>query len=193
MAEAPAMRFCVFVLGLLLLTKAVSFGQQSEDPMVKKFEEAEQRIVRLPPTDFPELPPNIVRELQRRGCEIPQDELLAPKPNNVIKGEFLRPGQTDWAVLCSVKGVSSILVFWNSFERNPASIGSDQDRSYLEGEARGIIFSRLIRTVGKEFIVNVHRDEGITIPPVNHQGILDAFADKIAGTWYFDGEKWRIL
>ena len=28
----------------------------------------------------------------------------------LFRGEFARPGQTDWAVLCSMKGVSTILV-----------------------------------------------------------------------------------
>jgi hypothetical protein len=44
------------------------------------------------------------------------------KPKNVIKGEFARPGQTDWAVLCSVKGVPTILVFWDGSEKNPTAI-----------------------------------------------------------------------
>lgn len=38
---------------------------------------------------------------------------LRPKPHNVIKGQFAKAGQIDWAVLCSIRGVSSILVFRN--------------------------------------------------------------------------------
>ena|SRR5256885_1822750 len=83
---------------------------------------AETQITRLSPTAFPELPANLVQELQRRGCTIPQEAYSETQPNNVIKGEFARPGQTDWAVLCSVKGVSTILVFWNASEINPAAI-----------------------------------------------------------------------
>ncbi len=66
----------------------------------------------LSPTAFPELPQNLTRELQRRGCTVLQTP-FTKKPHNVIKGEFEKPGQTDWAALCSVKGVSTILVFWN--------------------------------------------------------------------------------
>ena len=69
----------------------------------------ETYIVQLPPTAFPELPTNLVQELQRRGCTIPQEAYSKTKPNNVIKGEFARAGQIDWAVLCSVRGVSTIL------------------------------------------------------------------------------------
>ncbi len=40
----------------------------------------------LSPTAFPELPRNILADLQRRHCKIPQ--LLHEKKVNVIKGEF---------------------------------------------------------------------------------------------------------
>src|SRR5213594_295947 len=33
-----------------------------------------------------------------------------------------------WAVLCSVKGVSTILVFWNGSEKNPAALVPVEDR-----------------------------------------------------------------
>jgi hypothetical protein len=83
------------------------FAQLPED-LKRQFDEAERRIVRVPPTSFPELPRNVVRELERRGCTIPQDA-LTKKPHNVIKGAFAKPGQVDWAVLCSIKGVWTIL------------------------------------------------------------------------------------
>jgi hypothetical protein len=93
-------------------------------------------MVRASPTLFPELPANVVRELQRRGCTILQDANME-KPNNVIKGEFAASGQTDWAVLCSVKGVSTILVFWNGSEKNPAAIAPMEDRNYLQTKRTG--------------------------------------------------------
>lgn len=52
-----------------------------------------------PTHGFPELPNNLVVELKRRGCTIPQPYRQA----NVIRGEFAKPGQTDSAVLCSTK------------------------------------------------------------------------------------------
>jgi hypothetical protein len=53
--------------------------------------------------------------------------------HNVIKGEFSKPGQTDWAVLCSVGRVSSVLVFWNGSETNPAEIAKRNDVDRLQG------------------------------------------------------------
>jgi hypothetical protein len=103
----------------VLITFKAAFAQLPED-LKGKFDEAERRIVRLQPTAFPELPGNVVRALQGRGCTIPQ-EAYTKKRHNVIRGEFAKPGQIDWAVLCSVKGVSTILVFWNGSEKNPAA------------------------------------------------------------------------
>jgi hypothetical protein len=44
----------------------------------------ETRIVRLRPAAFPELPANLVQELQRRQCTIPQ-ETFSKRRNNIIK------------------------------------------------------------------------------------------------------------
>jgi hypothetical protein len=114
----------------LLFIAATPIFAQLPDDLKAQFDEAERRIVRLPPSAFPELPRNVVSELQRRGCTIPQ-EALSKKRNNVIKGQFARPGQVDWAVLRSIKGVSTILVFWNGSEKNSAAIAPMEDRIEL--------------------------------------------------------------
>src|SRR5262249_47975777 len=71
------------------------------------------RIVQLSPAAIPGLPANLVKELERRGCTIPQ-EAPTKKSSNVIKGAFAKPGQTDWAALCSVNGGSTTLGFWKT-------------------------------------------------------------------------------
>ena len=107
---------------------------QIPDDLKRRFDEAERTIMRLPPSAVRQLPRNVVRELQHRGCTIPQTSSTRNQ-HNVIRGEFAKPGQTDWAILCSVKGVSSILVFWNGSEKNPAEIASVEDRIFLQGIA----------------------------------------------------------
>src|SRR5262249_19188046 len=57
----------VVSLSLLFVAAMPSFGQPSED-FKRRFDEAERRIMRLQPTVFPELPGNVVRELNRRSC-----------------------------------------------------------------------------------------------------------------------------
>ena len=155
----------------------------------------ESWIVRLSPTAFPELPANLVQELQRRQCTIPQEAYSKTKPNNVIKGEFAASGQTDWAVLCSVKGVSTILVFGNGSEKNPAAIAPMEDRNYLQTKRTGACsgYSRRITPVGKGFIMRHHDPYSGPTPPVDHQGIDDAFVEHGSVTWYFHHGKWLKL
>src|SRR6266850_1103498 len=115
--------------------------------------EADLQVTRLPPSAFPELPANIRRELERRGCTIPQVR-ADKKPQNVIKGVFTRKGQTDWAVLCSVNQVSTILVFRNASERNPSELARETDIDKLQAVAgNAIAYSRAISGVGREYIL----------------------------------------
>ena len=167
---------------------------QLPDNLKRQFDEAERRIVRLQPTAFPDLPRNVVRELKRRDCTIPQGP-FTKRAHNVIRGEFAEPGQTDWAVLCSVKGVSTILVFWNGSEKNPAEIAAMEDRNFLQGiTADEIGYSRGIRAAGKDFIMRHYAAYGgPKPPPIDHQGIDDAFIEKASVTWYFYRGEWLRL
>lgn len=167
---------------------------QPPDDLQRQFEEAERKIVRLPPTAFPELPHRVVQELQRRGCTIPQTP-YSKGPHNIIKGQFSKPGQTDWAVLCSVKGVSAILVFWNGSAKNPAELAPMEDRIFLQGiSAEQSTFSRGIGAAGKDFIVRHYDAYGGPKPPlIDHLGIEDSFIEKASEVWYFFGGKWLKL
>jgi hypothetical protein len=170
-------------LALLVLTMIPAFMSDRAD-----------QIVRLSPAAFPELPQSVARELQRRECSIPQTP-YAKKPHNVIRGEFAKGGQTDWAVLCSVKGVSRILVFWNGSGKNPAAIAPLDDRAFLQEMRPGEWgFSRMINAAGRDFIMRHYEAYGgLKPPPIRHQGIDDAFVEKASVTWYFYGGKWLQL
>jgi hypothetical protein len=93
------------------------------------------------------------------------------------------------------QGVSTILVFWKSSEKNPAEIAAMEDRNYLQGiTANEIGYSRGITPAGKDFIMR-HYDAygGPKPPPIDHQGIDDAFIEKASVTLYFHGGKWLKL
>ena len=68
-------------------------------------------IRHLPVNAFPQLPPAIQDALTRRGCLVPQT-YEAHQPENVVNASFERHGSSDWAVLCSVDGRVSLLVFF---------------------------------------------------------------------------------
>jgi hypothetical protein len=147
-------------------------------------------IVRFPPTAFPELPKNVVTELNRRGCTIPQP--YTDRRANVIRGVFATPGQTDWAVLCSVNGFSSILVFWNGSEQHPAVIAELPDEKFLIRESGGSGFARSIKAVETKTVAQHFRTDGSPERPrIAHDGVLDeSFAGKPSIVHYHHSGKW---
>ena len=170
---------------LVSLPSAIAPSQPSQE-LTGKFREADLQVTRLGPSAFPELPRNIRRELERRGCTIPQiwEER---KPHNVIKGEFTHKGQIDWAVLCSLNRVSSILIFRNASEQNPSELAREADIDKLQAVGgNAIAYSRAISRVGQEYILSHHRAYGGPKPPtIDHQGIDDAFVGKASVVHYF--------
>lgn len=164
------------------------------DPSKADWGRADREIRRLSPSAFPQLPANLVRDLGRRGCTIPQEH-FNKEPHNVIRGEFARPGQTDWAVLCSINRVSSILVYWNASEKNPAEIDTGDDQSRLQYLGAGVIgYSRVIAPVGAKGI-SVHNADfpGARQPPIDHLGIEDIFVEKASEIRYYSGGEWIRL
>jgi len=179
--------FTLALAGLAMLVNQ-SFAQRPEEK--RKFDQADEKILRLSVSAFPQLPKNIVRDLRRRGCSIPQS---TRKPQNVVVGDFARTGQQDWAVLCSVNRVSSILVFFNGSEKNVHEIAKMKDRNYLErNTANQIVYSRGIYTVGKDSIKG-HDKAGPMPRTFDHQGIEDAFIGKASVTHYLYNGNWLKL
>lgn len=179
-----------FLLSLAALCVAHSGGAAQDS-----WEVADTATARLPPHAFPQLPANIVKYLQRRGCTVPQTYMSA-EPHNVISGEFARRGQRDWAVLCSRRRVSSIIVFWRGSTKAVSEIAGVADKGFLQtvNEGGTIGFSRMIEPVGADFIDEHYKAYGGTKPPlIDHQGINDAFVEKASVVRYYHRGKWLEL
>ncbi len=89
------------------------------------------RIRHLPVSSFPELPVGIQDQLNRRGCLIPQT-YEAYHPENVVHASLERAGSSDWAVLCSVEGTASLLVFFGSRGGQPIVLVSALETERLQ-------------------------------------------------------------
>ncbi len=152
------------------------------------------RIRRLPVDAFPQLPPAVAAALRARNCAVPQPALEGP-PRNVISGQFFAKGETGWAVLCSVNNVTSLLAFRNGKDRTPATIITTDDQVYLQTlSGNRVVYSREITAVGRDFIMRHYRAYGgPQPPPVDHQGIDDAFLEKASVIWYFHRGRWLRL
>lgn len=183
-----SLAFVVILVSSHLFISPFATGQD-------KWDVADSNIKRLSPAAFPRLPGTIVSYLQKKRCTISQN-YNDPKPHNVIRGQFARKGQYDWAVLCSKNRVSSILVFWNGSARRPSEIAKSADKIFLQGtgEPDGIGFSRVIAVVGKKYILDHYKAYGGPRPPtITHQGIDDGFMEKASMVLYYYRGRWRKL
>ncbi len=178
---------------LVLVLAACAAVCRAQIP-ASSWENADRQVVRLSPKAFPELPGNLRADLERRGCTIPQVPMIDGR-HNVIKGEFSKAGQTDWAVLCSIDRVSSILIFWNGSVLKPADIEKSADLDHLQGWGGDkIVYSRAITPVGTKYILEHYNAYGGEKPPsLDHQGIDDAFVGKASVVLYLYREKWLRL
>jgi hypothetical protein len=178
------------VLSAYLVLLIAGHTIRAQDP----WDKADLRTRRLPPSAFPQLPTRIRADLERRDCTIPQ-VWTNTKPGNIIHGHFRSRGQLDWAVLCSVKRVSTILVYWAGRADSVDRLASAQDRDFLQGVGGDSIgFSRRIAVVDAAFIRR-HFEQfgGPEPPPVDHEGIDDAFVGKASVVRYWYQRKWLEL
>jgi hypothetical protein len=183
------MKLAVFIFIVFVLT--VTNQANAQD----KWQIADEATLRLKPSAFSQLPKNIVLFLEKRSCTVPQT-FGESTPHNVIRGQFARSGQFDWAVLCSRNRVSSILVFWNGSTKSVAEIASSDDKGFLQtiDGAGNAGFSRAIDIVDKDYILEHYREYGGRKPPqIKHQGINDAFVEKGSSVHYFYRKKWLEL
>lgn len=161
------------------------------------WEAADAATTRLPPSAFPELPDEVARQLDARGCSIPQgDWPRDPDQRGVVEGEFLAAGKRSWAVLCSVERVSAILVF-DSANELVAELNRAPDREYLQGGGHGtVVYSRLVTRATPAYIRDHYEEanDGVGgMPEVSHDGIDDGWEGKASTVLYFTGSEWISL
>ncbi|MGA3032877.1 MAG: hypothetical protein ABSD70_06315 [Terracidiphilus sp.] len=148
-------------------------------------------IRHLPVNAFPELPPAIATELTRRGCLIPQT-YEAHRPENVAHASLEHKGSSDWAVLCSVNGTVSLLVFLASSNGEPTVVAAASEISRLQAHGSSAVlgFNWGIDPVSPE---QVHVAQlGMRHPPprLDHDALADSIIDQKTiyrvythGTW----------
>jgi hypothetical protein len=180
------------------LTRPVG-AQTSED-----WRRADSAVVRLAPSAFPQLPTAIRRDLETRECRIPQS-FLKKSPHNVLSGSFIGAKTRDWAVLCSVQGVSRILVYSDPREsrlvRPVDSLRMEPDRTYLqggvqEGRPGKIGYSRMLgvaRPVAIRHYAVAFGNPAKLPKQIDHSGIEDSFLEKASEILFFHRGAWLTL
>lgn len=143
------------------------------------------RIRLMPVSSFPQLPATVAQRLDGMGCMIPQT-YEAREVENVIHGSFEKKGSSDWAALCSVKGVTTLYVFFGSDLGHPISLRHQRDTLWLGrewgqdyGSAWGIATrpARLMQPVDN----------------ADHDGLEDDFVEQLTVVHYFRNGHWATL
>ncbi len=137
----------------------------------------------------------MVADLQSRGCTIPQ-AYGQVEPHNVMRAELRSPGQEDWAVLCSKKRESTILVYWAGSRGDVEELeGPLPDRSWTQDVGDGIMgYSRSIGAAGEAYIVSQYEKYGGPKPPhIDHEGINHLFTEKASTVLYWHDGEWLRL
>jgi hypothetical protein len=150
-------------------------------------------IGRLAPVgDFPKLPVGIAQDLMNRGCRIPQVKGVSDR-HNVIQGQFKKPGQRDWAVLCLQRNTSAILVYWNGSAQGPAQLAPMDET--ITPSKNG--YYRILQVVGQKFIRSHYDASASDLDPLphilDHDGIDDGISEKGSSVHYFYNGKWLKL
>lgn len=180
------------VVALLVVTAAMA-----RIPPAAEWDLADAETVRLAPEKIDALPLPIRQELTRLGCTIPQVWGGGPdRPRNFVTGRFFSPDQTDIAVFCSRDRISSILVFGTESTRPVAELAARPDQDFLQvvdGNGR-IGFSRSLGVARPQAIQNYHAAYGGPAPPpLDHDGLDDAFMEKASIVWYWHEGRWLQL
>jgi hypothetical protein len=140
------------------------------------------RIRLLPVSSFPQLPAPVSEQLVQKGCLIPQT-YEAREPENVIHGSFEKKGSVDWAALCSVSGITTLYVFFQSDLARPIALRHQPDNEWL----------------GVEWSLDYGSAWGIARRPprliqpkdnADHDGIEDAFVEHSSTIHYFQNGHW---
>jgi len=187
---------------LMLLVSLVAIGQQPEDALkslvttgeVTLRGQARQYIVRhLPPSSFPDLPDPVANELNQRGCLIPQT-YQAHQPENAVHGSFQRAGSSDWAVLCSVKGSVSLLVFFDSSAK-PSVLATSLETQRLQvHESTGVLgFNWGIDVASPQAIHDAQNGLAPRPERLDHDALADSVVDRKTIYRYFANNAWSLL
>jgi hypothetical protein len=181
-------------LDLPEIARAQQSALQAQRDWDAHAEAAIGKIRRLPVEAFPALPLAVAGVLRNRNCTIPQSSPEGAS-RNVIRGEFFTKGEAGWAVFCSTNNSTVLLAFRNDRDTNPDAVITSEDRGYLQMlPDDNVGYSREITAVNRDFIMDHYRGYGgPEPPPIDHQGIDDAFLEKASVTWYFHQGKWLRL
>jgi hypothetical protein len=151
-------------------------------------------IRHLPISSFPDLPPAIQQQLDRRDCLIPQT-YEAHGPENVVHASLERPGSSDWAILCSAQGTVSLLVFFGDGSSQPFTLASAPETERLQAhDPSGVLeFNWGIDPASPEQVHDAQLPMRHPPPRIDHDALADTLVDRHTVYHFYLKSAWIVL
>jgi hypothetical protein len=151
-------------------------------------------IRHLPVSSFPELPAAIQDQLNHRGCLIPQT-YQARRPENVVHASLERHGSSDWAVLCSVHGTVSLLVFFDSTSAPPTILARVPETERLQThDTSGVLgFNWGIDPASPEQVHEAQSAMQPRPPRLDHDALADSIVDRRTIYHFYSKNVWTLV
>ena len=151
-------------------------------------------IRHLPVSSFPQLPVPIQDRLTHRGCLIPQT-YEAHQPENVVHASLEHHGSSDWAVLCSVDGTVSLLVFFASNAGDPMVLASTPETERLQSHGSGNVlgFNWGIDPASPDQVHQAQLDMPRPPPRIDHDALADSRIDRRTIYHFYSSNAWTLL
>ncbi len=183
-----------------MLTALLAHGQNEPDAQLNESGQIEvdghamPYVIRhLPVNSFPQLPAAVREELNRRGCLIPQT-YEARGPENVVRASLEQKGSADWAVLCSVHGTVSLLVFFAD-DGEPVVLASapETERLQASGGNGSLGFNWAIDAATPQQVRQAQAGMRRRPPLLDHDALADSLVDQKTVYHYYSGKAWVVV
>jgi hypothetical protein len=174
-------------LGIALLIAVVTLGSSH-----RVLSDAVSRY--LPPQAFSDLPPPVQTALEGRRCSVPQPSAQGLR-RSIARGRFTTSTETDLAVLCANEGSSTILIFRGGRASDVVALAPRPDDQYMQlADDANVGYGRAVAVARPAEIRTHHRYYGgREPPPLDHDGVDDAFVEKASVVWYWYEGEWLQL
>ena len=151
-------------------------------------------IRHLPPGSFPDLPPAIASAITAEGCLIPQT-YQARQPENVVHAALQHAGSEDWALLCSVKGTVSLLVFFASASEHPIVLASAPETERLQAHdpTHVLGFDWGIDPASPDRVHEAQSGMDHRPPLPDHDALADSVIDHRTIFHFYSQGKWTLV
>lgn len=151
------------------------------------FAQLSAMVPRLSPDSMPEIPARVRTTLDERGCRVPQ--YFNGENRNAHGGSFSAKGAAEWAVMCSVRGNSQILLIASGTGAVVDSVGSWNDADAMEQNDGKWDFTQSFGVV--RLRSRTMDDYGKSIPqPIDHDALDIPIYGKASVAHYLARGEW---